>query len=63
MIVHFTISAEGRIEDVEILKSPDEFLAKEVVRTVSNAGLWEPGTQDGKKVRQGFVIPVIFMLQ
>jgi TonB family protein len=63
VIVHFCVSAEGKIEDVQILSSPDKYLAREVLKTVTNAGPWKPGILEGKKVRQEFVIPVIFMIQ
>jgi periplasmic protein TonB len=63
VIVHFNVSAEGKIGDVQILSSPDKYMARTVLKTVTNAGLWKPATRDGENVRQDFVIPVIFMLQ
>ncbi len=60
--VHFRVSAAGKIEDVKILDSPDKYLAREVLKTVSNAGQWKPATLEGKNVKQEFVIPVIFVL-
>jgi periplasmic protein TonB len=61
--VHFSVSTEGKIEDVQILDSPDKYLSREVQKTVTSAGQWKPATLEGKKVRQDFVIPVIFMIQ
>jgi TonB family protein len=61
--VHFRVSAEGKIEDVRILDAPDKYLAREVLKTVSNAGQWKPATLEGKNVSKDFVIPVIFVLQ
>lgn len=62
VIVRFSVSAEGKIENVEILSSPDKYLSRTVLKTVTNAGQWKPATLEGKKIRQDFVIPVIFML-
>jgi TonB family protein len=62
VIVQFRVSAEGKIEEVKILDSPDKYLSREVLKTVTNAGPWKPATLEGKKVRQEFVIPVIFVL-
>jgi TonB family protein len=61
--VHFSVSAEGKIENVKILESPDKYIAREVLKTITIAGQWKPATLEGKKVRQEFVIPVIFMIQ
>jgi protein TonB len=63
VVVRFAVSAEGNIEDAEILSSPDKYLAREVLKTVTNAGPWKPGTLEGKKVRQEFSFPVLFMIQ
>jgi periplasmic protein TonB len=62
VIVQFRVSAEGKIGDVRILDSPDKYLSREVIKTVTNAGPWKPATLEGKKVHQDFVIPVIFVL-
>ncbi len=62
VIVHFRVSAEGKIEDVKILDAPDKYLSREVLKTVTNAGQWKPATREGKRVYEDFVIPVIFVL-
>jgi TonB family protein len=62
VIVHFCVSAEGKIEDVRILSSPDKYLSRAVLKTVSSAVQWKPATREGKNVRQDFVIPVIFFI-
>ncbi len=63
VIVHFRVSAEGKIEDVRILDSPDKYLSREVLKAVTNAGQWKPATREGKNVSEDFDIPIIFMLQ
>ena len=62
VIVLFSVSAEGKIEEVQILSSPDKYLAREVLKTVTNAGQWKAATLEGKKVRRDFEIPFIFVL-
>jgi periplasmic protein TonB len=62
VIVQFSVSAEGKIEKVKILDSPDKYLSREVMKTVTSAGKWKPATLEGKNIQQDFVIPVIFVL-
>ena len=61
--LQFTISKEGRLEDVKVLAAPDETLAKEAVRVVSSSPKWKPGKQRDRAVKVSYVFPVIYRLR
>ena len=61
--LQFTISKEGRLEDVKVLATPDETLAKEAVRVVSSSPKWKPGKQRDRAVKVSYVFPVIYRLR
>ena len=61
--LQFTISKEGRLEDVKVLAAPDETLAKEAVRVVSSSPKWKPGKQRDRTVKVSYVFPVIYRLR
>ena len=61
--LQFTISKEGRLEDVKVLSAPDESLAKEAVRVVSSSPKWEPGRQRDRAVKVSYTFPVIYRLR
>ena len=61
--LQFTISKEGRLEDVKVLSTPDETLAQEAVRVVSSSPKWKPGKQRDRAVKVSYVFPVIYRLR
>ena len=63
VILQFTIGKDGRLQDVQVLRTPDESLAREAVRVVSSSPKWEPGRQNGKAVPVHYNFPVVYKLQ
>ena len=63
VVLQFTISKDGRLEDVKVLSAPDESLAKEAVRVVSSSPKWEPGRQRDRAVKVSYTFPVIYRLR
>ena len=61
--LQFTISKDGRLEDVKVLSAPDESLAQEAVRVVSSSPKWEPGRQRDRAVKVSYTFPVIYRLR
>jgi TonB family protein len=59
----FAVNSEGKICDVKILRGVDPSLDQETIRVMVSSPDWEPAIAAGKKVKQQFVIPVVFMLQ
>ena len=62
--LQFTISANGCLEDVKVLKSSGiASIDAEAVRVVSMSPDWKPGYQRGCPVRVTYTFPVIFQLR
>ena len=61
--LQFTISKDGRLEDVKVLSAPDETLAREAVRVVSSSPKWKPGRQRDRTVKVSYTFPVIYRLR
>ena len=63
VICQFVVEKDGRVSDVQVIRSAgDAALDQEAVRVVSSMPLWNPGTQRGKPVRVKYTIPVNFRL-
>ena len=65
MIVYlsFIVNEEGKVENVKVLKCmPTSILAfeDEALRLVLQMPRWEPGEQNGKKVKVSFTLPIKF---
>lgn len=56
----FTVTKEGSIDSVAILKSSNPYLDYEAVRVVRVMPKWNPGKKDGKPVNVRFNMPVKF---
>ena len=61
--LQFTIGTDGRVQDVKVLSSPDETLAREAVRVVASSPKWEPGRQRDRPAKVSYTFPVIFNLR
>jgi TonB family protein len=61
--VQFTVTTEGKVEDVKVLRGVDLLLDKESIRVITSSPIWKPGENDGAPINQQFVMPVIFQLQ
>ena len=62
VILQFTVSKEGDVKDVEVLRGVNELLDAEAVRVVSASPKWEAGSQNGVPVAVKYTFPVIFRL-
>ncbi len=63
VVLQFTIGKDGRLQDVKVLNSPDESLAREAIRVVSSSPKWEPGRQRDRAVKVSYTFPVIYRLR
>jgi TonB family protein len=61
--VKYTIDENGKLCEAEIYKGVHPLIDNEALRVIKSSPLWEPGTIDGMKVKQSFVMPVIFLLK
>jgi TonB family protein len=58
--VGFTINAEGRVEDVEVVKGLNAAYNAEAIRVIRSMPRWKPGMQDGKPVPSRLQMPMEF---
>ena len=61
--LQFTIGTDGRMQDVKVVRSPDETLSKEALRVVSSSPKWEPGRQRDRAVKVSYTFPVVYRLR
>ncbi|WDF56084.1 M56 family metallopeptidase [Mucilaginibacter sp. KACC 22063] len=59
VIVQFIVEMDGSLSDIHVLRGKDPF-AKEAIRVLEASPKWIPGTQNGKKVRQQYTVPISF---
>jgi TonB family protein len=62
-VVAFTIEANGKMSNYELLKGVSPSLDAEAMRVVKLIPVWEPGKENGKPVRVRYTVPVTFRLQ
>ena len=63
VVLSFIIEKDGSLSGITVMRSPDERLSAEAIRTVQAMPKWTPGKQRGKAVRVSYVLPVTFRLQ
>jgi len=63
VLAEVTIDAEGKVQDVVILKSLGFGCDEQVVKTLSEMPNWTPATRNGVSIPQTTIIPVQFRLQ
>ena len=60
--LQYTVTEDGSVKDVAVLRGINEQLDAEAVRVVSSSPKWNPGKRDGKPVPVTYTFPVIFRL-
>lgn len=63
VIVQFVIDVTGKIKNIEVAKKVNPLLDKEAVRVISSSPKWEPGKQQGVKVKVILTHPVEFKIK
>jgi TonB family protein len=63
VVTSFIVNEDGRISDIEIVKSIDPLLDAESVRVLQSMPLWTPGKQKGVAVAVKYTVPLTFKLQ
>ena len=58
----FAVEKDGSINNVKVMRSPDERLSQEAIRVVKMMPRWMPGKQRGKPVRVNYALPITFRL-
>jgi len=62
VVVQFIVERDGRVSNVEVVKSVDPLLDNEALRLIQQSPNWKPAVQDGKKVRSYKKQPIVFQL-
>ena len=64
VICQFVVEKDGKVSDIQVVRSSGEAsLDKEAVRVINSMPKWKPGKQRGSAVRCAFTVPIIFKLQ
>lgn len=61
--VQFVVDKEGRISDIEVIKSLSPDCDKEAIRLVQMMPPWKAAKQNGRSVKSKFVLPLTFKLE
>ena len=62
VFLRFTVKKDGSIEDIEVMKTPNDELADEAIRIVQRSSNWIPGKDFGETVNVKYNIPIKFSL-
>lgn len=62
VVVSFIVTAEGKVEGIEILRGIGSGCNEEAVRVISQSGTWTPAKKEGKTVATKMTLPVQFKL-
>ncbi len=63
VLVSFTVSSSGKVQNVKTVRSVSPALDAEAVRVIKSMPDWKPGSQHGKPVDVEFSVPVAFKLE
>jgi periplasmic protein TonB len=63
VLVNFVVERDGTITNVRIIESVSKGLDREAIRVVKRLPNFEPGMEDGLKVRFQYNLPVMFRLK
>lgn len=62
VFISFVVETDGSLSDVHAVRGPSADLNAEAVRVLSTSPKWEPGIQNGNKVRTQYTVPINFTL-
>ena len=62
VVVGFTVTRTGAIENVHVLRGRHPALDKEAIRVVKAMPEWNPGRNNGRPVNVSYLLPVTFRL-
>jgi TonB family protein len=62
VVVQFIVEKDGKVSNVEVVRSVDPLLDQEAMRLILRSPNWKPAVLDGKKVRSYKKQPIVFQL-
>lgn len=63
VILRFVVTAEGKVDDISVVRGVHPLLDAEAIRVMSNVSDWIPGRQGGKPVDVYYSVPISFTLK
>ena len=63
VILTFVIEKDGRLTNIQVLRTPDRSLSDEAIRVLNQSPKWSPGKQNDQAVRIKYTLPVVFRIQ
>ena len=63
VLVSFTVSGTGKVQNVKTVRGVTPALDEEAVRVIKSMPDWKPGRQQGKPIDVEYTVPVQFMLE
>jgi periplasmic protein TonB len=63
VFVGFIVNKEGSVTDVEVIRGVSPEFDEEALRVAKCMPKWNPGMQDGEKVKVHYVLPIVFRLR
>jgi TonB family protein len=62
VIVTFIVEKDGKLTNIKVLRDIGGGCGEEAIRVLSESPAWNPGIQNGKKVRVAYTMPINFTL-
>ena len=60
VVCKFVVQADGRVDNIQVVRSLGEAFDQEAVRALSKMARWKPGRNDDKPVPCYFTVPITF---
>lgn len=63
VIVRFVVEKDGKVSDIQIVKTLSPDCDNEAIRLVKQMPAWVPGKQGNRLVRSAVILPIAFKLE
>lgn len=63
VVLRFVVGKDGKVSDIEILRTLDPSCDREATRVVKGMPKWIPGMQNGQNVAVYYTLPILFKLK
>ncbi|MBD3749873.1 MAG: TonB family protein [Sphingobacteriales bacterium] len=60
VFLNFVVEKDGSLSDIKVVRGIGSGCDEEAVRVLAISPKWNPGVQNGKKVRVSYIIPIFF---
>jgi TonB family protein len=61
VFIRFIVEADGRVDQVKVIRGADSLLDAEALRVVRSSPDWTPGKQRGHTVAVAYTLPIVFL--